>query len=72
MRYAPDRTAPRANIGGHFAGLPVALDTRPWRTRYPGGVDLPQGRLEGMLEDHLASFGVRVRRGRIHQMMQSY
>lgn len=60
---ATDRAAPRTNVGGHFAGLPVALDTRPWRTRYPGGVVIPQGRLEGMLEDHLASFGVRVRRG---------
>jgi 2-polyprenyl-6-methoxyphenol hydroxylase-like FAD-dependent oxidoreductase len=58
-----ERAAPRTNVGGHFAGLPVALDTRPWRTRYPGGVVLPQGRLEEMLEDHLASFGVRVRRG---------
>jgi 2-polyprenyl-6-methoxyphenol hydroxylase-like FAD-dependent oxidoreductase len=58
-----DRVAPRTNVGGHFAGLPVALDTRPWRTRYPGGLVIGQGRLEGVLEDHLASLGVRVRRG---------
>jgi 2-polyprenyl-6-methoxyphenol hydroxylase-like FAD-dependent oxidoreductase len=56
------RAVQATNVGGHFAGLPVALDTRPWRTRYPVGLRIPQGRLEGVLEDHLACFGVRVRR----------
>ncbi|HEV7450173.1 MAG TPA: FAD-dependent monooxygenase [Pseudonocardiaceae bacterium] len=58
-----DRAIPRENTGGHFAHLPVALDTRPWRTRYPGGLLIPQNRLEQVLEDHLAGLGVTVRRG---------
>jgi 2-polyprenyl-6-methoxyphenol hydroxylase-like FAD-dependent oxidoreductase len=58
-----DRAIPCENAGGHFAGLPVALDTRPWRTRYAGGVLIPQNRLEQVLEDHLAGLGVTVRRG---------
>ncbi|MGH3901597.1 MAG: FAD-dependent monooxygenase [Pseudonocardiaceae bacterium] len=58
-----DLASPREAAGGHFAGLPVALDTRPWRTRYPDGLLIPQDRLEGVLEDHLAGFGVTVRRG---------
>ncbi|HEX5348379.1 MAG TPA: FAD-dependent monooxygenase [Pseudonocardiaceae bacterium] len=58
-----DQAIPRTNVGGHFAGLPVALDTRPWRTRYPGGLLVLQDRLEEVLEDHLVSVGVGVRRG---------
>jgi 2-polyprenyl-6-methoxyphenol hydroxylase-like FAD-dependent oxidoreductase len=58
-----DRAIPRENTGGHFAHLPVALDTRPWRTRYPGGLLIPQNRLEQVLEDHLAGLGITVRRG---------
>ncbi len=58
-----DLAVPRENASGHFAGLPVPLDTRPWHTRYPGGLLLPQDRLEKVLEDHLARSGVRVRRG---------
>jgi 2-polyprenyl-6-methoxyphenol hydroxylase-like FAD-dependent oxidoreductase len=58
-----DRAIPRENAGGHFAHLPVALDTRPWRTRYPGGLLIPQNRLEQVLEDHLTGLGVTVRRG---------
>jgi 2-polyprenyl-6-methoxyphenol hydroxylase-like FAD-dependent oxidoreductase len=57
------RAVPWENSAGHFAGLPVPLDTRPWRTRYPGGLVIRQDRLEGVLEEHLARFGVRVRRG---------
>lgn len=60
---ATDLAIPRETAGWHFAGLPVALDTRPWRTRYPDGLDLLQDRLEEVLEDHLAGFGVKVRRG---------
>ena len=30
-----DRALPRGEVGGHFAGLPVELDCRPWRTRHP-------------------------------------
>jgi 2-polyprenyl-6-methoxyphenol hydroxylase-like FAD-dependent oxidoreductase len=58
-----DRAIPRENTGGHFAHLPVALDTRPWRTRYPGGLLIPQNRLEQVLEEHLAGLGITVRRG---------
>src|SRR5581483_12132812 len=29
-----ERALPREAIGGHFAGLPVPLDCRPWNTRY--------------------------------------
>jgi 2-polyprenyl-6-methoxyphenol hydroxylase-like FAD-dependent oxidoreductase len=54
------RTEP---VRGHFAGLPVPLDTRPWRTRYPDGVVIPQDRLEEVLEGHLRQLGVAVRRG---------
>ncbi len=57
-----DRAIPRNNAGAHFAGLPVALDARPWRTRYPGGLLIGHNRLEQVLEDHLAGLGVIVRR----------
>ncbi len=57
-----ERAIPRESAGGHFAGLPVPLDTRPWRTRYPGGVFIPQDRLEEVLEAHLRGLGVAVRR----------
>jgi 2-polyprenyl-6-methoxyphenol hydroxylase-like FAD-dependent oxidoreductase len=33
-----ERSIPTESASGHFAGLPVPLDTRPWRTRYPDGV----------------------------------
>ncbi|MGA9310066.1 MAG: hypothetical protein WBV74_06820, partial [Pseudonocardiaceae bacterium] len=35
------RAVPRESAGSHFAGLPVPLDARPWRTRYPDGVLIP-------------------------------
>jgi 2-polyprenyl-6-methoxyphenol hydroxylase-like FAD-dependent oxidoreductase len=53
----------KESVGGHFAGLPVPLDTRPWRTRYPDGVLVPQDQLEEILEGHLRAMGVVVRRG---------
>jgi 2-polyprenyl-6-methoxyphenol hydroxylase-like FAD-dependent oxidoreductase len=56
------RAVPRESAGSHFAGLPVPLDARPWRTRYPDGVLIPQDRLEEVLENHLRMRGVRVRR----------
>lgn len=58
-----DRTLPRGEFGGHFAGLPVELDCRPWRTRHVYPVSLPQARLEGFLEERLAGQGVPVLRG---------
>jgi 2-polyprenyl-6-methoxyphenol hydroxylase-like FAD-dependent oxidoreductase len=67
MRGMLDAVIARAiateSAGGHFAGLPVPLDTRPWRTRYPDGVVIPQDQLEEVLEDHLCAMGVAVRRG---------
>ncbi|MGI5460402.1 FAD-dependent oxidoreductase [Streptomyces sp. CA-249302] len=50
--------------GGHFAMLPVELDCRPWRTRYPHPVRLAQTRLEAHLEGILGERGVPVLRGR--------
>ncbi|MBV9650538.1 MAG: FAD-dependent monooxygenase [Pseudonocardiales bacterium] len=58
-----ERSIPTKSARGHFAGLPVPLDTRPWRTRHPDGVLIPQDRLEAVLEDHLRGLGVAVRRG---------
>ncbi|GHE01251.1 FAD-dependent oxidoreductase [Streptomyces alanosinicus] len=49
--------------GGHFATLPVELDCRPWRTRYPHPVRLAQKRLEAHLEGLLGERGVPVLRG---------
>jgi 2-polyprenyl-6-methoxyphenol hydroxylase-like FAD-dependent oxidoreductase len=49
--------------GGHFAGLPVPLDARPWRTRHPDGLMIPQDRLEQVLESHVRELGAVVRRG---------
>jgi 2-polyprenyl-6-methoxyphenol hydroxylase-like FAD-dependent oxidoreductase len=54
---------PTESAGGHFAGLPVVLDARPWRTRYPDGIVIPQNQLEEVLEDHLRGMGVAVCRG---------
>jgi 2-polyprenyl-6-methoxyphenol hydroxylase-like FAD-dependent oxidoreductase len=58
-----EQSIPTESARGHFAGLPVPLDTRPWRTRYPDGVVIPQDRLEVILEKHLREMGVIVRRG---------
>jgi 2-polyprenyl-6-methoxyphenol hydroxylase-like FAD-dependent oxidoreductase len=57
-----ERAVPRESAGAHFAGLPVPLDARPWRTRYPDGVFIPQDRFEQILEHHLRRRGVTVRR----------
>ncbi len=57
-----ERAIPREPAGSHFAGLPVPLDARSWRTRYPDGLLIPQDRLEEVLEAHLRVLGVVVRR----------
>ena len=57
------RSVPRESVGGHFAGLPVPLDARPWRTRHPDGLLVPQDRLEEILEARLREQGPVVRRG---------
>jgi 2-polyprenyl-6-methoxyphenol hydroxylase-like FAD-dependent oxidoreductase len=56
------RAVPREGAGAHFAGLPVPLDARPWRTRHPDGLLVPQDRLEAVLEARLREQGVTVRR----------
>jgi 2-polyprenyl-6-methoxyphenol hydroxylase-like FAD-dependent oxidoreductase len=57
------RSVPReGGGGGHFAGLPVELDTRPWRTRWPAGLMVPQDRTEEVFEARLVELGMRVRR----------
>jgi 2-polyprenyl-6-methoxyphenol hydroxylase-like FAD-dependent oxidoreductase len=58
-----DRASPRGQFGGHFAGLPVELDCRPWRTRHPYPVAVSQARLEAFLEQRLTGQGVPVLRG---------
>ncbi|WP_433654065.1 FAD-dependent monooxygenase [Nocardia sp. CA-128927] len=58
-----DRSLPRGEFGGHFAGLPVELDCRPWQTRHPYPVAIPQTRLEAFLEQRLLDQGVPVLRG---------
>ncbi|NUP29569.1 MAG: monooxygenase [Nocardia sp.] len=58
-----DRALPRGEFGGHFAGLPIELDCRSWRTRYPYPVSIPQARLEAFLEQRLVDRGVPVLRG---------
>jgi 2-polyprenyl-6-methoxyphenol hydroxylase-like FAD-dependent oxidoreductase len=49
--------------GGHFAGLPVPLDYRPFGSRFPCQVGIPQARVEEILERRLAGYGVSVQRG---------
>lgn len=57
------RAVKREEAGGHFAGLPVRLDTRPWRTRHDGGLLVPQDRAEAVFEERLRELGTVVRRG---------
>jgi 2-polyprenyl-6-methoxyphenol hydroxylase-like FAD-dependent oxidoreductase len=58
-----ERAVPRESAGGHFAFLPVPLDARPWRTRHPDGIMIPQDRLEMIFEERARGLGVDVRRG---------
>ena len=55
-------SVPRDGAGAHFAGLPVPLDARPWRTRHLDGLLVPQDRLSAVLEARLPEWGVGVRR----------
>ena len=61
---AQSQAIPRDGAGAHFAGLPVPLDARPWRTRHADGVLVPQNRLSAILEARLGEHGVVVRRSR--------
>ncbi|HEY3682098.1 MAG TPA: FAD-dependent monooxygenase [Streptosporangiaceae bacterium] len=55
---------PRAEVGGHFGGLPVSLDCAPWHTRTPYPISVPQWRIEEALEAAAVERGVEVLRGR--------
>jgi 2-polyprenyl-6-methoxyphenol hydroxylase-like FAD-dependent oxidoreductase len=57
------RALPREPIGGHFAGLPVELDCRPWRTRHLYPIGIPQASIEEFLADRARRHGIPVRRG---------
>jgi 2-polyprenyl-6-methoxyphenol hydroxylase-like FAD-dependent oxidoreductase len=46
---------PADTVGGHLAGLPVPLDYRPWQTRWPHPVTVPQYDLEVFLAERLAA-----------------
>lgn len=46
MDQLPESTLPRELIGGHFGGLPVELDCRPWNTRHPYPVPIPHERVD--------------------------
>ncbi|GHF43274.1 2-polyprenyl-6-methoxyphenol hydroxylase-like FAD-dependent oxidoreductase [Amycolatopsis bartoniae] len=54
------RALPRNVEGGHFGLLPVPLDARPWHTRYPVPISVPQWMVEEELE---RAAGVPVLRG---------
>jgi 2-polyprenyl-6-methoxyphenol hydroxylase-like FAD-dependent oxidoreductase len=58
-----DRALPQEPVGGHFGGLPVELDCRPWNTRHPYPVAIPQWRLEQLLTERLADYDISVHRG---------
>ncbi|KAA5832839.1 FAD-dependent oxidoreductase [Saccharopolyspora hirsuta] len=57
------RALPRAEVGGHFATLPVPLDCTPWRTRTPHPIPIPQWEFEEVLEDAAVAKGAQVLRG---------
>ncbi len=54
---------PSEPVSGHFGGLPVPLDCRPWHTRHLYPASIPQGRIEKFLTGRLAEYGITVRRG---------
>ncbi|HEY2766008.1 MAG TPA: FAD-dependent monooxygenase [Pseudonocardiaceae bacterium] len=57
---------PGEPVSGHFGGLPVPLDCRPWRTRHLWPVQIPQSHIEEFLATRLARHHHAVRRG--HQL----
>ncbi|MFG1639015.1 FAD-dependent oxidoreductase [Amycolatopsis sp. NPDC049252] len=50
-------------LNGHFAGLPVELDHRVWRTRHPRVLNRSQDDVEAMLAEHAVKHGAVIRRG---------
>ncbi|MGW1681056.1 FAD-dependent monooxygenase [Saccharopolyspora sp. NPDC002376] len=56
------RALPRAEVGGHFAVLPVELDCTPWNTRIPYPISIPQSEFEEVLEAAVVAQGVQVLR----------
>jgi 2-polyprenyl-6-methoxyphenol hydroxylase-like FAD-dependent oxidoreductase len=70
MDQLRDRVLPHEPISGHFGGLPVALDCRPWNTRHPYVTPIPQGRIEQSLTQRLADYDISVRRGHVLTALQ--
>lgn len=63
MDQLPESALPCEPVGGHFGGLPVELDCRPWKTRHPYPVPIPHERVEQLLTERLADYDVAVRLG---------
>jgi 2-polyprenyl-6-methoxyphenol hydroxylase-like FAD-dependent oxidoreductase len=62
--------SPHESVGGHFGGLPVELDCRPWNTHHPYPVPIPHERIERLLTERLADYDVVVRLG--HELTALY
>ncbi|SEK51781.1 FAD-dependent monooxygenase [Streptacidiphilus jiangxiensis] len=58
-----ERATPREPVGGHFGGLPVALDCTSWHTRHPFPLAVAQFEIEDVLERRAVDLGARVLRG---------
>ncbi|HEX4361905.1 MAG TPA: FAD-dependent monooxygenase [Pseudonocardia sp.] len=58
-----EHALPREPVGGHFAALPVELDCRPWHTRHPYPVSVPQAAVQAVLAEVAGRRGVAVRSG---------
>jgi 2-polyprenyl-6-methoxyphenol hydroxylase-like FAD-dependent oxidoreductase len=58
-----ERTLTHEAVSGHFGGMPVELNCQPWNTRHLYPLSIPQGRLEQLLAERLAGYGISVRRG---------
>jgi 2-polyprenyl-6-methoxyphenol hydroxylase-like FAD-dependent oxidoreductase len=58
-----EHALPREPVGGHFAALPVELGCRPWHTRHPYPVSVPQAAVQAVLAEVAGRRGVAVRSG---------
>ncbi|WP_431914712.1 FAD-dependent oxidoreductase [Nonomuraea jabiensis] len=56
------RALSREPAGGHFAMLPVPLDSTAWDTAHPYPLSIPQGEIEKVLEERATALGVKVLR----------
>ncbi|HKR48373.1 MAG TPA: FAD-dependent monooxygenase [Pseudonocardiaceae bacterium] len=71
MDQLPESALSQAPIGGHFGGLPVELDARPWNTRHPYPVAIPHERVEQVLTERLADYDIAVHFGHELTALQS-